>query len=368
MRDAKIFQIYEGTSQIQRLIIAKEIFLRERAGSRLVPRSCQQAGACRWLGEHIRQRGMRLKRRSCRACARGPGLRCSARRPSAVALWDLRDLPRFDRLTDYAAQARHASHHRRMARRSAPSSTSAARWCRWSASPSSLRQAVVSAEDKDFYTRAGGVSFTGILRALRQAPLSAGRVEGGSTITQQVVKTFLLSPERTFSRKLREMVLAERISAHLSQRRDPLPVPEPDLLRAPPLRRRGGRALLLRQARLGAQPGRGRHCWRGCRSRRRPTRPSTTPRPPSGASSTCCTACRRTGSSREPGGSVEAAPGRSRCNPPRGAPRGLLPRGGPPLPRGTLRRHRGLRGRTDGDGRHGSRSFRRAPPRPWSRV
>jgi penicillin-binding protein 1A len=132
----------------------------------------------------------------------------------AVALWELRDLPRFDRLTDYMpkqatrlstvdGQEVGAFYHER--RTVVPMERI----------PKVLKEAVVSAEDKDFYHRQGGISFTGIARAGLKH-LLGGRVEGGSTITQQVVKTFLLSPERTFSRKWREIVLAERISKNLS--------------------------------------------------------------------------------------------------------------------------------------------------------
>jgi penicillin-binding protein 1A len=132
-----------------------------------------------------------------------------------VALFELRDLPRFDRLTDYAPKLSTglytvdgeevgAFYHER--RTVVPMDRI----------PKVLKEAVVSAEDKDFYRRQGGVSLTGILRAAVKRMLPGGRVEGGSTITQQVVKTFLLSPERTFSRKWREIVLAERISKNLS--------------------------------------------------------------------------------------------------------------------------------------------------------
>ena len=46
----------------------------------------------------------------------------------------------------------------------------------------------------------------------------AGRiVQGGSTITQQVAKSFFLTPERTFSRKMKEAILAYRIEKHLTK-------------------------------------------------------------------------------------------------------------------------------------------------------
>lgn len=70
-----------------------------------------------------------------------------------------------------------------------------------------LVQATIAIEDKDFYHH-GGFSFDGILRAL-VADVEGKQIEqGGSTITQQLVKNRLLSPERTLQRKLKELVLA----------------------------------------------------------------------------------------------------------------------------------------------------------------
>ena len=72
--------------------------------------------------------------------------------------------------------------------------------------PLFLRQATIAIEDKEFY-RHSGFSITGTLRAFWRN--STGKqVEGGSTITQQLVKTALLSPERTLQRKIRELVLS----------------------------------------------------------------------------------------------------------------------------------------------------------------
>ncbi len=72
--------------------------------------------------------------------------------------------------------------------------------------PLFFRQATIAIEDKDFY-RHSGFSITGTLRAFWRN--STGKqVEGGSTITQQLVKTALLSPERTLQRKVRELVLS----------------------------------------------------------------------------------------------------------------------------------------------------------------
>lgn len=73
--------------------------------------------------------------------------------------------------------------------------------------PLRLRQATIAIEDKDFYRHAGVSPVGGILRALRDMIVHQ-RLEGGSTITQQLVKTALLSPERTIQRKIKEILLS----------------------------------------------------------------------------------------------------------------------------------------------------------------
>ena len=81
--------------------------------------------------------------------------------------------------------------------------------------PKRLVQAFLAAEDRRFYEH-GGLDYRGIARALG-ANLRAGEVaQGGSTITQQVAKSFLTS-ERTIERKIREAILARRLEAHLTK-------------------------------------------------------------------------------------------------------------------------------------------------------
>ena len=73
--------------------------------------------------------------------------------------------------------------------------------------PPNLVNAVLSIEDRRFY-RHGALDFRSMLRAFGQ-DMEAGRiVAGGSTITQQLVKTDLLDPERTYRRKIREAVIS----------------------------------------------------------------------------------------------------------------------------------------------------------------
>ena len=83
--------------------------------------------------------------------------------------------------------------------------------------PSHVENAFLAAEDADFY-RHEGLDWLGIARAAL-ANLRAGAVrQGASTITQQVVKIFILSPERTFERKLQELILARRLEQSLTKR------------------------------------------------------------------------------------------------------------------------------------------------------
>lgn len=72
--------------------------------------------------------------------------------------------------------------------------------------PIYARQATIAIEDADFYAHPG-FSFRGIGRAFIRN-VTQGELVGGSTITQQLVKNALLSPEKTLTRKLREIILA----------------------------------------------------------------------------------------------------------------------------------------------------------------
>ena len=73
--------------------------------------------------------------------------------------------------------------------------------------PIYLIHATVAVEDKDFYKHQGVSLFGGILRALKETVLHQ-KLQGGSTITQQLVKNALLTPQRTLSRKFKEIILA----------------------------------------------------------------------------------------------------------------------------------------------------------------
>lgn len=82
--------------------------------------------------------------------------------------------------------------------------------------PKKLVEAYISAEDSSFFTH-GGVNFLAIGRAF-VANLKAGRtVQGGSTITQQTAKTLLLSSEKTYIRKVKDILLAYKMEDNLSK-------------------------------------------------------------------------------------------------------------------------------------------------------
>ena len=76
--------------------------------------------------------------------------------------------------------------------------------------PQYIKDAVIAAEDRTFWTNQG-ISFVGLGRnAIRL--VTGGEVAGGSTITQQYIKLMYLTTERTLQRKLKEMVLATKMS------------------------------------------------------------------------------------------------------------------------------------------------------------
>lgn len=75
---------------------------------------------------------------------------------------------------------------------------------------------VLAGEDADFYEH-GGLDYPGLVRSVVRAVVTGRRAKGTSTITQQVVKLLLLSPERTMSRKVKELILARRLEQELTK-------------------------------------------------------------------------------------------------------------------------------------------------------
>lgn len=82
--------------------------------------------------------------------------------------------------------------------------------------PQFVQDATISLEDANFYHE-GAISVPGIMRAFLVDLLRGGVVQGGSTITQQLAKNAFLTQERTFSRKIKELLLAFRLDQEYSK-------------------------------------------------------------------------------------------------------------------------------------------------------
>lgn len=81
--------------------------------------------------------------------------------------------------------------------------------------PENLKLATLAAEDAEFYSHPG-FSIRGIIRAIFENA-TENKQSGGSTITQQLVKNALLTPEKTLSRKIKELVLSIRVEMTYSK-------------------------------------------------------------------------------------------------------------------------------------------------------
>jgi len=82
--------------------------------------------------------------------------------------------------------------------------------------PPMLKDAFISAEDSRFYKHKG-VDIKSIIRAFLKNVEARSIVQGGSTITQQVTKSFLLTPEKSYKRKITEAILAYKIDKTFSK-------------------------------------------------------------------------------------------------------------------------------------------------------
>ena len=82
--------------------------------------------------------------------------------------------------------------------------------------PDQVKDAFISAEDKNFYAH-HGFDPRGIVAAVYDAAVNGERLRGASTITQQVMKNFLLTGDRSGERKIKEIILATRLESTLSK-------------------------------------------------------------------------------------------------------------------------------------------------------
>ena len=129
--------------------------------------------------------------------------------------WAQEDLPGFTKLSDYspalattvrARDGRILGYFYREKRFLIPLSMM---------SPATVK-AFLAAEDSGFYQHEG-VDLPGIFRAAVKNFVAGSIVQGGSTITQQVIKSMLLTPERSYERKLKEIILAYRLEKYLTK-------------------------------------------------------------------------------------------------------------------------------------------------------
>jgi penicillin-binding protein 1A len=129
--------------------------------------------------------------------------------------WAQEDLPGFTKLSDYspalattvrARDGRILGYFYREKRFLVPLSMM---------SPATVK-AFLAAEDSGFYQHEG-VDLPGIARAAMKNFMAGSIVQGGSTITQQVIKSMLLTPERSYERKLKEVILAYRLEKYLTK-------------------------------------------------------------------------------------------------------------------------------------------------------
>jgi penicillin-binding protein 1A len=82
--------------------------------------------------------------------------------------------------------------------------------------PEQVQKAFLAAEDKRFYQHKG-IDERGLIRAFVGNLAQSGRPQGGSTITQQIVKNLLVGDDLTYERKIREMIVASRVEQSLSK-------------------------------------------------------------------------------------------------------------------------------------------------------
>lgn len=134
----------------------------------------------------------------------------------AIMFWHFgRDLPTVDALKSY-----HPKQVTRVATRDGKVVgeiyTERRTFVEYEQIPPLLVHAVLAAEDADFFQHEG-IDYWGMLRALFVNVKSGKTRQGASTITQQVVKGLLLTPERTLKRKFQEIILARRLEKKLTK-------------------------------------------------------------------------------------------------------------------------------------------------------
>ena len=144
----------------------------------------------------------------------------------------------------------------------------------------------MAVEDERFYEH-HGVDYQAVVGAL-VLNVQAGTGQGGSPSPSSTSRTPTWATSAATQRKLREAILAWHREDRWSKDDILRRLPQQGVLRRPGLRRRGGGAHLLQQARLGTSTSRRRRCWRRCPSPHPPTRPPPSPRWPGSSATRCC--------------------------------------------------------------------------------
>jgi hypothetical protein len=129
-------------------------------------------------------------------------------------------------------------------------------WVPLSEIPDVVQKAFVAAEDRRFFQH-HGVDEHGIIRAFIGNLAEPGRPQGGSTITQQVVKNLLVGDAVTYERKIREMIVASRLESTLNKNEIPsISAAAPGASRWPRTVTSANRPRTSRLPRV--------RCWRAC--------------------------------------------------------------------------------------------------------
>ena len=201
-------------------------------------------------------------RYSCARCSSVPRLwRCS-RSAAHCGIWPSckRTFPTTTAIAGSARWTRRRRSTTRTTNWPSRSSRNSGSKCRSPEVSPHLVQAMIAIEDQRFYEH-GGFDVLRMASAALANLRERRAAQGGSTITQQLARQSFLTPDKTIRRKLQELILAARIEATYSKDADPRALPEQGVFRRRAVRRRGGVARLLRQARVRAVRSPRRRCW-----------------------------------------------------------------------------------------------------------
>ena len=134
---------------------------------------------------------------------------------AGVYYWAARELPRIEKITDYSPPLTTTVYTRN--KKILGYLSREKRFLRsLNEMAESTPKAFLAAEDSSFYQHEG-IDLLGIFRAAIKNIQAGSIVQGGSTITQQVIKSLLLTPKRSYKRKLKEAILAYRLEKHLTK-------------------------------------------------------------------------------------------------------------------------------------------------------